>query len=167
MCLDAVGAPDMIVALEEVASVAAEFHSKHSPSTIKQIALSPKLSIDHIPGSIIKSPDAASPHATKSDVFVTVAPEECDAAVVFLTALVTPVNVFVDRPVYDISSVPILIKFVPELGSCDASLTVILVAAADMSPDKTVVYAPTASPPQDPRDQPKPVSYTHLRAHET
>ena len=70
MCLDAVGALFIIVALESVAFVAAEFHSKHSPSTIKQIALSPKLSIDHIPGSIIKSPDAASPHATKSDVSV-------------------------------------------------------------------------------------------------
>ena len=92
MCLDAVGAPEIIVALELVASVAAESHSNTSPSTIKQIALSPKLSIDHIPGSIIKSPDAASPHATKSDVFVTVAPAVCDAAVVFLTPLVTPVK---------------------------------------------------------------------------
>ena len=43
MCLDAVGALDMIVALELVASVAAEFHSNTSPSTIKQIALSPKI----------------------------------------------------------------------------------------------------------------------------
>ena len=39
MCLDAVGALVIIVALEFVASVAAEFHSKHSPSTIKQMAL--------------------------------------------------------------------------------------------------------------------------------
>jgi hypothetical protein len=87
MCLDAVGAPDIIVALVDVASVAAEFHSKHSPSTIKQIALSPKLSNDHIPGSTIKSPDAASPHATKLDELVTVSPPECAAAVVFLTLL--------------------------------------------------------------------------------
>ena len=99
MCLDAVGALVIIVALELVASVAAEFHSKHSPSPIKQMALSPKLSMDHIPGSTIKSPDAASPHATKLDELVTVAPAECDAAVVFLTPLVTPVNVFVDMPV--------------------------------------------------------------------
>jgi hypothetical protein len=99
MCLDAVGAFVMIVALEFVASVAAEFHSNTSPSTIKQIALSPKLSIDHIPGSTIKSPDAASPHATKLDELVTVAPDVWDAAVVFLTPLVTPVNVFVDIPV--------------------------------------------------------------------
>jgi len=56
--------------------------------------LSPKLSNDHIPGSITKSPDAASPHATNSDVFVTVAPELCVAAVVPLTSLVTPVNSF-------------------------------------------------------------------------
>ena len=99
MCLDAVGALVIIVSLELVASVAAEFHSKHSPSTIKQIALSPKLSIDHIPGSTIKSPDAASPHATKLDEFVTVAPAECVAAVVFRTPLVTPVSVLVDIPV--------------------------------------------------------------------
>ena len=90
MCLDAVGAPDIIVALVEVASVADEFHSNTSPSVIKQIALSPKLSSDHIPGSTIKSPDAASPHATKFEELVTVSPPECDAAVVFLTALVTP-----------------------------------------------------------------------------
>ena len=51
MCLDAVGAPEIIVALELVVSVAAESHSNTSPSTIKQIALSPKLSMDHIPGS--------------------------------------------------------------------------------------------------------------------
>jgi len=99
MCLDAVGAPDIIVALESVAFVAAEFHSKHSLSAIKQIALSPKLSIDHAPGSITKSQEAASPQATKLDVSVTVAPEECDAAVVFLTPLVTPVKVFVAIPV--------------------------------------------------------------------
>jgi len=99
MCLDAVGALVIIVALEFVASVAAEFHSKHSPSTIKQIALSPKLSMDHIPGSTIKSPDAASPQAIKLEELVTVAPAECDAAVVFLTPLVTPVSVLVDIPV--------------------------------------------------------------------
>ena len=63
------------------------------------MALSPKLSSDHIPGSITKSPDAASPHATKSDVLVIVAPSLCDAAVVFLTPLVTPVKVFVETPV--------------------------------------------------------------------
>ena len=55
--------------------------------------------MDHIPGSTTKSPDAASPQATKLDVSVTVAPDECDAADVFLTPLVTPLNVFVDIPV--------------------------------------------------------------------
>ena len=64
ICLDAVGAPDIIVALVVVAFVKDESHSKTAPLTIKQIALSPKLSSDHIPGSITKSPDAASPHAT-------------------------------------------------------------------------------------------------------
>ena len=49
------------------------------------MALSPKLSNDQNPGSITKSPDAASPHATKLVELVTVAPPECDAAVVFLT----------------------------------------------------------------------------------
>jgi len=51
MCLDAVGAPDIIVALFDVAFVAAESHSNTSPSAIRQIALSPKLSKDHDPGS--------------------------------------------------------------------------------------------------------------------
>jgi hypothetical protein len=64
ICLDAVGAPDIIVALVDVAFVAAESHSNTSPSQIKQIALSPKLSKDQNPGSNTKSPDAASPHAT-------------------------------------------------------------------------------------------------------
>ena len=76
MCLDAVGAPVIIVALFDVAFVAVEFHSNTSPFTIKQIALSPKLSIDHIPGSSVKSPVADWFHATKPDVFVTVAPAE-------------------------------------------------------------------------------------------
>ena len=47
----------------------------------------------------------------------------------FLTPLVTPDKLFdVDIPVYDISSVPICIKFVPDDGNCDASVNVILVA---------------------------------------
>ena len=93
MSLDAVGAPEIIVALVAVAFDAFEFHSKTGPLCINEIILSPKLSIDQRPGSITKSPDAASPHATKSDVFVIVAPLECDAAVVPLAARVTPVNV--------------------------------------------------------------------------
>ena len=55
---------------------------------------------------------------------------------------------------------PICIKFVPELGNCDASFKVILVAAADISDDKTVVKAQTSVPPQDPSDQPKPCDCT-------
>jgi len=99
MCLDAVGAPDIIVALIVSAFVAAEFHSKTALSWIKQIALSPKLSSDHIPGSRTKSPDAASPHATKFVVLVTVAPPLCAAFVVPLTSLVTPVSSLPDIPV--------------------------------------------------------------------
>ena len=64
ICLDAVGAPDIIVALVSVAFDCDESHSNTALSCIKQIALSPKLSNDHIPGSRTKSPDAASPHAT-------------------------------------------------------------------------------------------------------
>ncbi len=74
MCLDAVGAPVIIVALVVSAFVAAESQEKTALSCIKQIALSPKLSSDHIPGSNTKSPDAASPHATKFVVLVTVSP---------------------------------------------------------------------------------------------
>ena len=140
MCLDAVGAPDIIVALVEVASVADEFHSNTSPSVIKQIALSPKLSSDHIPGSTIKSPDAASPHATKFEELVTVSPPECDAAVVFLTALVTPDKLLPDIAVYEISSVPICKKFVPEDGNCDASVNVILVVES-LIPEASVVLS--------------------------
>ena len=65
--LDAVGAPDIIVALVVVAFAAFESHSKTCALCIKAIILSPKLSIDQRPGSITKSPDAASPHATKSE----------------------------------------------------------------------------------------------------
>ena len=99
MSLDAVGAPEIIVALVAFALAAFEFHSKTAPSCINAIILSPKLSIDHIPGSITKSPDAASPHATKSETFVIVAPSECDAAVVPLVPRVTPVNVLPEIPV--------------------------------------------------------------------
>ena len=160
MCLDAVGALDIIVALEFVASVAAESHSNTSPSTIKQIALSPKLSMDHIPGSIIKSPDAASPHATNLDVFVTVAPAVCDAAVVFLTPLVTPVKCVCRYTCVRYFFCSYLYKVCSRDGNCDASFNVILVADAFMSDDKTVVKAPTSCPPQDPSDQPKPCDCT-------
>ncbi len=97
--LDAVGAPDIIVALVALAFAASAFHSKTCLLCIKAIILLPKLSIDQRPGSITKSPDAASPHATKSEVFVTVAPSECAALVVFLTALVIPVKLLPETPV--------------------------------------------------------------------
>ena len=99
MSLDAVGAPDIIVALVVVAFATFESHSKTCPLCISAIILPPKLSIDQRPGSITRSPDAASPHATKSDVFVIVAPLECDAAVVPLAPRVTPVNVLPEIPV--------------------------------------------------------------------
>jgi len=82
-----------------VAFVADESHSKTSPLHIKEIALSPKLSSDQNPGSMTKSPDAASPHATKFAELVTVAPPECEVAVVFLTPLVTPDRVLDVIPV--------------------------------------------------------------------
>ena len=107
----------MIVHLVSVAFDKLESHSNTSPSCIKQIALSPKLSSDHIPGSNTKSPDAASPHATKLVVLVTVAPPLCAAFVVPLTSLVTPVSSLPDIPVYDISSLSIFMKFVPVLGN--------------------------------------------------
>ena len=92
ICLDAVGAPVIITALVSVAFVAAEFHSKTALSCIKQIALSPKLSSDHIPGSNTKSPDAASPQPINVVVLVIVAPPLCAAFVVPPTSLVTPVS---------------------------------------------------------------------------
>ena len=66
-------------------------------------------------------------------MLVTVSPAPCDAAVVFLTSLVTPVNsldAFI--PVYDISSVPIKTKFVPESGNCDGSANVIPVSVVPL-----------------------------------
>ena len=124
--------------------------------------MSPKLSSDHIPGSNTKSPDAASPHATKFVVLVTVSPAPCDAGEVPLTSLVTPVNSLDELiPVYDISSVPIFIKFVPESGNCDTSANVIPVVVVELiAPDKVVVGSPAVSPPHDQRDQPKPFACT-------
>ena len=58
----AVGAPDTIVALVEVAPVAFEFHSKVAPSEIVAISLLPKLSSDQIPGAVTISPVCDAPH---------------------------------------------------------------------------------------------------------
>jgi hypothetical protein len=55
--------------------------------------LLPKLSSDQSPGAVTISPDAAAFHAKKLDASVTVAPDECDAAVVPSAPLVKPDNV--------------------------------------------------------------------------
>ena len=71
-------------------------------------------------------------------------PPECAAAVVFLTALVTPDKLLPDIAVYEISSVPICIKFVPEDGNCDASFNVILVVESLIPEASVVDVAPTS-----------------------
>ena len=65
-----------------------------------------------------------------------------------------------DTPVYFISSVPILIKLVPELGNWEASVNTIVVVEASIAPFNVVVMALDASPPQELRPQPKPFSWT-------
>ena len=56
---------------------------------------------------------------------------------------------------------PIKTKFVPELGNCDGSANVIpVVTESLMALDQVVVKAPTSSPPQVPKDQPKPFACT-------
>ena len=91
---------------------------------------------------------------------VIVAPPLCAAAVVPATPLVTPVNSpVVAIPVYDISSLFIIIKFVPAVGNCDESTNIIPVVAVSVIPFcKVVVGSPATSPPQDPNDQPKPIA---------
>ena len=76
------GALVTIVALVFVAPDALASHSKVSPLKIEANSLLPKLSSVHKPGSVIISPDAAAFHAKKLDASVTVAPDECVAAVV-------------------------------------------------------------------------------------
>ena len=103
---DAVGAPVIIVALVLLARVGFESHSKLSPPLIVAISLLPKLSNDQSPGAVTTSPDAAAFHAKKFDASVTVAPDECDAAVVPKAPLVNPDNVPPLLPVYVINSDP-------------------------------------------------------------
>ena len=56
---------------------------------------------------------------------------------------------------------PIKIKFVPESGNCEGSASVIpVVTEALIAPDNVVVKAPTSSPPQVPKDHPKPFACT-------
>ena len=89
-------------------------------------------------------------------------PAPCDAGEVPLTSLVTPVNSLDELiPVYDISSVPIFIKFVPVSGNCDTSANIIPVVVVELiAPDRVVTGSPEVSPPQDPSDQPKPFACT-------
>ena len=93
--IDAVGQLATIVALVDVALVASEFHSNVAPSTMVAISLFPKLSKVHTPGAVIISPVCDAPHFVKSDAFLTVAPSECDAAVVLSDPLVSPPKVSV------------------------------------------------------------------------
>ena len=89
------GAFAIMVALMDVAFVAAESHSKHLLLYISAISFVPKLSNTHSPGSIVKSAEEASPHATKSEIFVTVTPPLWAAFVVPLTSLAPPLSMFV------------------------------------------------------------------------
>ena len=78
MSRDAVGAPDIRVALVDVALAASPSHSKAEPPTINAISLAPKLSRAHRPGSVTLSVLAAGePHPVNEDVLVTVAPFKC------------------------------------------------------------------------------------------
>ena len=55
---------------------------------------------------------------------------------------------------------PIFIKFVPVLGNKLASVNTIVVVESFIAPFSVVVIAPAASPPQEPRPHPKPLSWT-------
>ena len=57
---EAVGAPEIIVALVMLADVGLESHSKLSPPLIVATSLLPKLSNDQSPGAVTISPDAAA-----------------------------------------------------------------------------------------------------------
>ena len=147
---DAVGAPVIIVALVLLAPVGLESHSKLSPPFMVAISLLPKLSSDHNPGAVTISPDAAAFQAKKFDASVTVAPDECVAAVVPRAPLVSPDNVpLLSLPVYVINSVPI--NTVPEDGNDDELAIVKLVTDALISDDNVDVNCPACCPPQDPK----------------
>ena len=139
---EAVGAPDIIVALVDVAPVGFEFHSNDSPPFMVAMSLLPKLSNDHKPGAVIISPDAAAFHAKKFDASVTVAPELCVAAVVPLAPLVKPDKVPPLFPVYVINSDPIIT--VPEDGNEDELAIVNDVTLAFIDDDSVDVNCPCA-----------------------
>ena len=74
-----------------------------------------------------------------------------------------PVKSLPETPVYDISSVPTLIKLVPEDGKLAVLVNVIEVpdppvpaVSFNKAPFRVVVIAPAASPPHEPSPQPKP-----------
>jgi len=94
------------VALVSLAFVGSEFHSKVSPPKIVAIIEFPKLSKDHRPGSVVMSPEVDPFHAKKLDASVTVAPLECDAAVVPLAPLVKPDKTLLLLEVNVINSLP-------------------------------------------------------------
>ena len=120
------------------------------------------MSKDHNPGSVTESVLAAGdPHPVKEDVSVTVTPLLWAALVVPLAALVIPVILFPLTPVYEISSVPTLIKFVPVVGKPVVLPIVISVAEllfplvlSPNAPFKVVVSAPKILPPH--KDIPQP-----------
>jgi len=149
---DAVGAPVIIVALVLLAPIGLESHSKLSPPFIVAISLLPKLSSDHKPGAVTISPDGAAFQAKKFDASVTVAPDECEAAVVPEAPRVKPDNVPLLLPVYVINSVPI--NTVPEDGKEEELAIVKLVTDELMSDDNVDVNCPACCPPQDPKLQP-------------
>ena len=81
------------------AVIGSESHSNVSPPDIVAISLLPKLSKDHSPGAVTTSPEAAAFHAKKLDASVTVAPLECEAAVVPQPPLVKPDSTLLLFPV--------------------------------------------------------------------
>ena len=85
---------------------------------------------------------------------VTVAPSECDAAVVLSAPLVNPDKISVPEsfPVYEICSLPT--KTPPVAGKDPYSAKVKLVAEASIAPSRVEVKTYPAVPPQDPKPHP-------------
>ena len=99
------------------------------------ISLLPKLSNDQSPGAVTISPDAAAFHAKKFDASVTVAPDECVAAVVPNAPLVNPDNVPPLLPVYVINYDPTIT--VPVAGKED-ELAIVNEVTLAFIPDDSV-----------------------------
>jgi hypothetical protein len=142
-------------ALVDVGLVAPAFHVNVSPFAIVATNTSPKLLSDQRPGSSVAwSAGIAIPQPLKSVAFVTVAPLECDAAVVPFVPLVKPVRSLLDLPEYVINSLPICI--VPELGKAVALVRVKVVSLSLNVPPSFIVdvVAPTTLPPHGPTPHP-------------